>query len=106
MIAFGDPADVAKHKSRAEALGDGGVLCWGGGGQRFAFPLARPEVAVLYVGLHVGAPSVTRGAGAGLVAYCAVPVAALRAGYRSCQLRSGSGKKLPLCSLLCHFARE
>lgn len=69
---------------------------------QFRFSLARPEVAVLYVAVH-DQLDVARKA---FLAYFAVPVAALRPGYRSCQLRSALGKKIPFCSLLCRFQRR
>ncbi len=37
--------------------------------------------------------------------YCAVPVRAIRAGYRSCPLRTAMGKKIPFSNLLCRFER-
>jgi len=103
--------------------------------ETFTFRLVRPEVAILYVAVHdqheyaIGGVALAFGGGSGgggggsgvpestlpvpslrsgassFLAYFAVPVAAIRWGYRACPLRNAQGKKLPLCSLLCHFER-
>ena len=94
----GDPADRVKFASHVVS-GNGFNPVWSA---QFRFVLARPEVAVLYIGVH-DQLDVARKA---FLAYFAVPVAALRPGYRSCQLRSALGKKIPFCSLLCRFQRR
>jgi hypothetical protein len=70
---------------------------------QFRFPLTRPEIAILYIAIH---DQIDLARGTALLAYFAVPVAAIRAGYRSCQLRNMLGKKFPFCSLLCRFQRR
>jgi hypothetical protein len=94
----GDPADRVKFASHV--VSDNGFNpVWSA---QFRLPLTRPELAVLYIGVH-DQLDVARKA---FLAYFAVPVAALRPGYRSCQLRGAQGKKIPFCSLLCRFQRR
>ncbi len=73
--------------------------------ETFTFPINKPEVAILYLAVHDN-QEVAAGVGRhALLAYAAVHVSALRAGYRSCALRAASGKKFPLCSLLIHVQK-
>lgn len=97
VIVYGDAGDAAKCKTRV--VPDNGFNpVWR---QTFTFTLRRPEVAVLYLAVHDQVDvAALRTA---FLAYAAVPVAALRAGYRSCPLRNALGKKYPFCSLLCRF---
>lgn len=99
VIIFGDPADSAKHKTRI-VLDNGFNPVWS---ETFTFALRYPEVATLYIAVHdqVDMSSLRTA----FLAYCAVPVAAIRSGYRSCPLRTSLGKKYPFCSLLCKFER-
>ena len=67
-------------------------------------PIRFPALAVLHITVkarirRVPTRKSTR------VAYAAIPVDCLRAGYRICVLRDKAGKKIPLSSLLCQFER-
>lgn len=86
-------------KARTRVVADNGFNpVWQ---ETFTFRLQRPEVAILYMAVH-DAVDVARTA---FLAYFAVPLTAVRIGYRSCPLRSALGKKFPLCSLLVRFER-
>ena len=98
VIIFGDATDTVKQRSHVVA-DNGFNPVWS---ERFRFHLTRPETAVLYIAVH-DQLDVARTA---FLGYFAVPVAVLRAGYRSCGLRNMQGKKLPLCSLQCRFQRQ
>lgn len=122
IIYGGDQRDSSKYKTRT--VPDNGFNpVWS---EQFRFTLHRPDVAVLYIAVHdashgavpeglsQGISSAIGGGGtmqsggrqSTLLAYFACPVSALRAGYRSCPLRSATGKKYPFCSLLCRFQRK
>lgn len=95
VIVYGDPGDTVKAKSRV-VTGNGFNPVWR---DVFHFPLARPDTALLYFAVH----DVLDLGGTAFLAFAAVPVAAIRAGYRCLPLRNAAGKKVPLCSLLCRF---
>ena len=94
----GDPCDRIKFSTRG--IADNGFNpVWS---EQFRFKLAKPEIAVLYIAVHDQLDVARKG----FLAYFAVPLSAVRPGYRSCQLRNAVGKKIPLCSLLCRFQRR
>ena len=91
----GAPGDSCRHP-RTRTLGAAHGLCaWEESGDPLAWVLAAPHVATLYVEVHEGGA---------FLAYAALPVCAMRWGYRACQLRGANGKKLPLCTLLARFS--
>lgn len=101
VLVYGDPLDCVKHKTRV--IADNGFNpVWS---ETFEFMLWRPEVAILYMGVH-DAISEVGGMRNSFIAYFACPMIALRKGMRSCQLRNMYGKKIPFCSLLCEFERR
>jgi hypothetical protein len=63
---------------------------------------SAPSTAVLYLALWDAGGA----GGAAFLAYAAVPLPALRLGYRSAQLRDASGKKIHLASLLMRLERR
>ena len=75
-----------------------GCITWG---ESFTLTLTRADVSVLYVSI-----SSSQATGGQPVAYFAVPIIALRAGFRSLPLRDPAGKKIPLCTLLARFQRR
>ena len=98
VIVYGDPVDTIKHKTKP-VVDNGFNPVWS---EQFRFTMSRPEVAVLYIAVHDQVDL----ARTSFLAFFAVPVSAIRAGYRSCPLRSPQGKKYPFCSLLCRFQRR
>ena len=130
---YGDPGDEFKAKlppiaassdacvwASSSSGSEGSAL-----GQQLVIPVTSPAVASLYIEVHgyaevaaAGGSSGAGGAGAGaggglsvrgsgtFLAYAALPLPAARGGYRGLQLREASGKKLPLCTLLCRLTRS
>lgn len=99
---YGDASDRLKAATRA--LADNGFNpVWS---EQFRFHVGHPDVAVLHIAIHDSAPPLELGRPRSLLAYAAVPVPAIRLGYRSLPLRGPGGKKIPLCSVLCRFQRR
>ena len=92
--------DTLKYKTRVISS-NGFNPVWQ---ETFSFHVSRPEVSLLYVAVH-DAADVVAGSRSALLAYFALPLCAVRCGYRSCPLRDASGKKMPWCNLLCKFEK-
>jgi hypothetical protein len=94
---YGDTADKASAKSTI--VSDNGFNpVWR---EQFVFTVSKPELAVLYIVVKDHRDPARKA----FLAYFAAPLAALRRGYRCCQLRNAVGKKIPFCSLLVLFER-
>jgi hypothetical protein len=87
----------ARPLTRSLPSSHGGMCAWEEAEEPLSWALSDPLAATLYVEVH------EEGRGGALLAYDALPVCALRRGYRTCQLRGANGKKIPLCTLLAKF---
>ena len=95
LTVYGGEARLSA-KSKPAAVRARGCAAWG---ESHALTLHRADVSVLYIAL-------ADAAGGAVSAYFAVPIVALRSGFRACPLRDAAGKKIALCTLLARFQRR
>ena len=98
VAIYGATGDGCRHHTRT-VPGNGFNPVWR---ETFSLSVRVPEAAFVYFAVYdqLDAAGLR---GKAFLAYAALPLVAVRAGYRSCPLRSAYGKKFPFCSLLCRF---
>ena len=95
VAIYGAAGDACRHHTRV-VPSNGFNPLWS---ESVEITVRAPEAAFLYLAIYDQVDGLRRA----FLAYAAFPLAAVRAGYRSCPLRSAYGKKYPFCSLLCRF---
>jgi phosphatidylinositol phospholipase C, delta len=91
---FGVPCDQKRSRTK-RVTNNGFSPCWN---KEFTFRFAMSELAVATISLFDGHLTLST-----RLAYHALPVESIRAGYRIITFNDPAGNIIPFCDLLCHF---